>query len=306
MVKKSIYVRVYELACEGVPAKKICIYVQRDKARISRILKALVDAGFLTCANPGDRIRFYAPTKKKFSPDDSVILSTILREKIKKNDYGGYYSRCHGVSFKAEILSFKKEVKWDKSWLTRGCQHFVYRYPFKRLGDVCFTRIVGKTCDTLRVDIPPVRWNVVRGDPEQFLLNMARKLMGWFCDAFEVSVSGLVKCDGEKHGLVVRQHDLVRVAQEKTIKWSNGVELDASHGVPEFEGPWDVMSELLRLPKRVESLECRVRHLEVVLERVIVSMERVEKNIVRVEQSINQMVDGLNVPGKKDTFNDVT
>lgn len=261
MHRKSVYQRVYEQAIRGVPAKKICLVVKRDKARVSRVLGTLVDCGFLVMVNPGDRVRFYAATKKKYSPDADVALTTNIHEKTKRMDYGGYYSRCHGISFKARVKTWGKSITWDKEWQTRGSCHYLYRYPFARLGSVCFTRIVGRDCDTLRVDLPPIRWNVGRGDPDKYLYGVARKVTGWFCDRYAVSVSGLVKCDGDKHGLVVRDSSLVKVAQEKTIVWSNGVELDASHGVPEFEGPWDVMSELLALPKRVEALERAVAGL---------------------------------------------
>lgn len=253
--RKSVYQRVYKLAVMGVPAKKICRVVKRDKARVSRILGALVDSGFLVMVNPGDRVRFYAPTKKKYSPDVDVVISTYLKEKTAKMGYSGYFTRCHGLSYTAVVKTWGKSITWDKEWKSRGASHYLYRYPFARLGSVGFTRIRGKYSDTLRVDLPPVRWSVARGDPEQYLYGVARKVTGWFCDRYDVVVSGLVKCDGDKHGLVVRDAGLVKVAQEKTFSWSNGVELDASHGVPEFEGPWDVMSELLRLPKRVEMLE---------------------------------------------------
>lgn len=282
LTKKSVYQRVYEQAVMGVPAKKICLVVKRDKARVSRILGALVDCGFLVLVNPGDRVRFYAATKKKYSPDADVILSTNLKGKSPRSDYGGYYSRCHGISFKASVKTWGKGIKWDKEWQTRGASHYCYRYPFARLGSVCFTRIVGRECDTLRVDIPPIRWNVARGSPEEYLYRVARKVVGWFCSQYDVSVSDLVKCDGDKHGLVVRDAELVKVAQERTIVWSNGVELDASHGVPEFEGPWDVMSELLALPRRVEALERAVAGLS--------------QSIPVLQKSIEDLTRALSVP----------
>jgi len=279
LTKKSVYQRVYEQAVHGVPAKKICQVVKRDKARVSRILGALVDSGFLVMVNPGDRVRFYAATRKKYSPDADVILSTNLKEKHHPNDYPGYFTRCHGLSYTAVVKTWGKSITWDKEWQTRGSVHYQYRYPFARLGSVGFTRIKGKFSDTLRVDLPPVKWSVARGDPEKYLFNVARRVTNWFCSQYDVSVSDLCKCDGDKHGLVVRDSRLVKVAQEKTIVWNNGVELDASHGVPEFEGPWDVMSELLALPKRVEALERSVRVLSEAVPGLVKSIEMLQRSV---------------------------
>lgn len=298
MTKKTVFERVYGLCIDGVPASKICRILRKDKGRISRIINALVDMGFLVCSNPRDRVRFYEATKKSLSPDDAVILSTYLREKSVKKVYPGYNMRCHGLSFRADVVTWGKELKWDKEWQTRGSHHYFYMYPFAGLGSVGFHRICSRSSDVLRVNLPNIRWNIERGSSvEQYIGNVAKKVLSWFCDQYHVSILNIRKCEGDSAGLPVRDRELVRLAQKRSVVFDDGFMLDASppDNVPEFEGPIGKMAELLKSPSRLDIMEERVMRLEQSVDRVIAKIDAVSTKF----DSLMKMFDAPRLPDER-------
>jgi len=248
--------------------------------------------GFLYCVNPGDKVKFYEATKKKFTGEDYFLVSTILKEKTTKNLYGGYYTRCHGLSYKAVIKSFTSDIKWDYSWNTKGSRHDILYYPVKNLGTVSFIRITSKYSDVLRINLPSTLWNTRKGNPSDYLFNIAKQVARWFSFTFSVSLSDLEACSGESLGIALRDPALVKLAQEKTVHFDNGTMIDASHGIAEFEGPNNIMSELFSLPARVTKLEQDMLKLADTLSKVSLQMDRIEKL--------------FNSPKIPDSFKDVT
>jgi len=244
---------------------------------VSRILKALVELGFLYCVNQSERVHIYEATKKPFPSDDAVILSTIRKRMRGKSGYKGYSMRCHGLFFKADVVSWGRELKWDKEWTTKGSHHFFFVYPVRDLGSVSFHRVKSRYGDVLRVNLPNIYWNVEREYPvEKYIGNIARKVYSWFCREYSVSILNIQKCEGDSAGLPVHDLELVSLAQKQSVKFSNGFMLDASppENRPEFEGPVGKMAEMLRCPSRIDLIEDRLARLECSIERLAVTVDR--------------------------------
>ena len=272
-MKKEVWQEIYSLAIQGYPAKKICKFLRRDKAQVSRMISALEMAGFLVCINPGDKVKFYEATKKPLTPDDTNALSTILQEKPCKTGYGGYQTRVHGISFKANILQWKKGIRWDYTWSTNNTNHYLLRKD-----DITFIRHKGKNKDTLVLVIPDILWNVrTKGSVTKEIRHKARIIMGNFASHYGIRLNGFVECPGTSYAIPVRNVELVKMAQKKTVYFENGTILDASHGFPEFEAPLNMMQELLSLPNRVSQLEQNFEKLESTLSRISQQMDRIEK-----------------------------
>lgn len=268
---------MYEQAVMGVPAKKICLVVKRDKAHVSRILKALVELGFIYCINQSERVHIYEATKKPFPSDDVVILSTISRRMRGKAAYKGYSMRCHGLFFKADVVSWGRELKWDKEWETKGSHHSFFVYPVRNLGSVSFHRVTSRYSDVLRVNLPNIHWSVEREYPvEKYIGNIARKVYSWFCREYSVSILNIQKCEGDSAGLPVHDLEMVSLAQKRSVKFDDGFMLDASppENRPEFEGPVGKMAELISCPSRIDVLEKRVEGLVASIERLAVTVDK--------------------------------
>jgi hypothetical protein len=262
--------------------------------------------GFLYCVNPGDKVKFYEATKKKFTGEDYFLVSTILKEKTTKNLYGGYYTRCHGLSYKAIIKSFTSDIKWDDSWNTKGSRHDILYYPVKNLGTVSFIRITSKYSDVLRINLPSTLWNARKGNPSDYLFNIAKQVARWFSFTFSVSLSDLEACKGESLGIALRDPALVKLAQEKTIYFSNGTMIDASHGVAEFEGPNNIMSELFSLIPRVAKLEQEMVILTKAVTTLIPQVEKLSPEIQKLSKQVEELLKLFSQPKLPDSFKDVT
>ena len=283
-MSKTIYERVYELCLEGLPAKKICTILRRDKGRISRIISAFEQAGFLYCINPGDKVKFYEATTKTFSPDEENTITTILREKPCKTSYGGYTTRVHGISFKADVVGWKKSVSWDHTWVTNCTRHFM-------LGFKGYTviRHRSKKKDTLVLFIPDVLWNVCsKGSVSSVVRRKARVVLGEFAGRYGVSLRNFVECGGTSYALPVRDPGLVKLAQKKTVYFDNGVMLDASHGVPEFEAPLNMMQDLLSLPARVSQLEDSLMRMSELVSGFAEKIDGLSSQLDRIEKMFSQ------------------
>jgi len=292
---KTIFERVYGLCVEGIPAIKISKILKRDKGRISRIINALIDLGFLVCVNPRDKVKFYEATTKFFSPDDVNAMSTILREKPRKISYGGYETRVHGISFKATIISWKKDVKWDNIWTTNGTRHFLLNFQ-----EYTFIRHKSTRKDTLVIIIPDLLWNIrTKGSVNDAVKRKARVMLGEFASRYEIRLKGFMECSGTSYAIPVRSPELVKMAQKKTVYFENGAVLDASHGIPEFEAPLNVMQELLSLPDRVSTLEDSMATLMNMMSTVSQQMDSLSKQMSRMEQMFSQ-------PKRPDERRDVT
>jgi hypothetical protein len=265
------------------------------------MINALVDVGFLYCINEGDKVKFYEATSKVFTGEQKIVDQLNQLSKSRKKSYGGYY-RCHNINFKAEIISWGKlPKKWDDIWSTKGSSHFLIR-----IDNVPFIRIKSKYSDTLRLQIPDVMWNIARGSPKQYLFKQARLLMGSFCSKYNVRVRNLVECEGTSYAIAVRHPELAKFAQKKTIHFDNGCTLDASHGNPEFEGPLNIMQELLSLPERVTELEKENTMLkQTILELKVFSNDM--KNVMNeLKSSIVEFKDMFSKSKLPDEKRDVT
>lgn len=282
MTKKTVYERVYSLCIDGVPATKICRILRRDKGRVSRIINALVDAGFLVCVNPRDRVRFYEATKKKLSPRTSVILSTMGREKTKKVEHGGCYIRCHAMSY-LSIVKVMGRVPWDKSWETDGVSFSLYRYPFDGVGEISFQWIRGGESNQLRINLPSLWWDDRDGDPKLFLRSVADQAGTWFMKRFKCDIRGLRQCGKGHFEVPVHDPGLISLAQASSFRRGDFV-LDTSLGYPEFGsvGGYDPLKGLLDLPKRVDVLEERIDRIEASVERLTVSIDKVTASVERL------------------------
>jgi hypothetical protein len=309
-VKTKIIGKVYTLAIEGYPAKKICSFLKKDKGEISRILKALEVSGFLVCVNARDKVKFYESTSKKLTPRSVQILSTILREKPSKLSYGGYETRVHSISFRAEVLSWKKRVHWNYTWSTNDTKHYLLKK-----GDNTFIRHKSKHRDTLRLVIPDMLWNVSqKGSVTHALKHKARLLMGNFATQYGVRLKEFRECPGTSYALPVRNPELVDIAQDRTVYFDKKAMLDASHGIPEFEAPLNMMVELLSLPERVSQLETDVAVIKQIIPKLTKQVDTVIKNQDTISLELKTISNQLSdmsklfspVNNRKDNYEDVT
>ena len=291
-MKQELYSQIYNLAIEGYPAKKICNFLRRDKAQISRIISALETAGFLICINPGDKVKFYEATKKPLTPDDENGLSTILQKKVRKTDDRASFINCHAISYQANINSIG-EVKWDKAWKSKGVSFYFYQYPFENIGSISFVRMTGKTSDILKINLPRFTWDVRKGSPEPYLNEIASLALDWFHRRFNLSFSDFIRCKGGHYEIPVTDPDIVKLAQATTVRLGDFT-LDSSMGFPEFGSTrgYNKLQELLSLPDRVSQLEQNLEKLESTLSRISQQMDRIEKLFSQ--------------PKLKDEFRDVT
>ncbi len=279
-MSKTIYERIYELCIEGIPAKKICTITRRDKGRISRIISAFEQAGFLVCVNPRDKVKFYEATTKSFSPDEINSITTILREKPRKTSYGGYETRVHGISFKATIISWKKNVKWDNVWTTNGTRHFLLNFQ-----EYTFIRHKSTRKDTLVIIIPDLLWNIrTKGSVNDAVRRKARVMLGEFAGRYGIRLKGFIECSGTSYAIPVRSPELVKMAQKKTVYFENGAVLDASHGIPEFEAPLNVMQDLLSLPDRVSQLESSLLRMSELVSGFAEKIDGLSNQLDRIEK----------------------
>lgn len=293
-MKQQNYKKIYDLLIEGLPAKKICTIIGRDKSQISRIISAFEKAGFIVCINAGDRVKFYEATKKIFTDKDYVILSTYLQEKPKKKSYGGYETRVHGISFKADVLIWKKKVKWDHVWSTNNTNHFMLRK-----NDATFIRHKSKKHDTLVIVIPDLLWNInQKKSISKAVFHKARLFAGDFSSQYGIKLRNFVECGGTSYAIPVRHPDLVQLAQRKTVYFDNKAMLDASHGVPEFEAPLNVMQDLLSLPGRVSKLEHEMGIVLSMIEKISKDMIYLNSGINALSKDIKELNDMFSRPSK--------
>lgn len=273
MAKRKVFERVYSMCIAGFTASKICRILKRDKGQISRIINALVDAGFLVCVNPRDKIRFYEATKKQLSPDDAVILSTIQQEKKKKLEDGGCFIRCHAMSYLTEVVKMG-HVPWDKRWVANGVSHCLYRYPFDGVGEVSFQWMRGGGSNRLRINLPSIWINPSDEDPNGYLRGVADQAGTWFMKRFKCDLRGLVQCGKGHFEVPVRDPSLVSLAQRSSFKRGDFV-LDTSLGFPEFGsvGGFDPLKSVLEAPGRIDGVEERLSRIEESVERLSVSVE---------------------------------
>jgi hypothetical protein len=266
------------------------------------MINAFVDAGFLYCINPGDKVKFYDATSKVFSGEQKIVDPLKKQSRTKKKSYGGYYYRCHDINFKAEIITWGKlPKKWDKTWVTKGSNHYLIKFD-----NATFIRIKSKYSDTLRLILPDIMWNIARGSPKQYLFKQARLLMGSFCSKYNVSVRNLVECEGTSYAIAVRHPELAKLAQKNTIYFDNGCTLDASHGTPEFEGPLNIMQELISLPERVIELENDTSKLKQTILDIKVILNDMKSATNELKSSIVELKDIFSQSKLPDERMDVT
>jgi len=309
MLKKSKWQTTVALAIEGLPAKKIARAIRSDKSTVSRMLRVLTDLGYVICENPRDKVKFYMPTDKKYSPDDDVILATILQEKRRGINHAGCFIDCHAQAYMVRISTLGKEVRWDNEWGTRGCAHRIFWKTFVDVGPISFHRITGEFTDTLKISFSHIKWNVNRGSPERYLSNIARKVFGWFETEYDACLINMRKCHGDHYSIPVRDPGLVKAAQEKVITYGGEFQLDSSppEKVPHFESlrGYDPLKRVLLAPDRVDSMESRVDALERAVGVLSETVPRLVKSIETLQHSVEELNMRLSGPVRPDDFRDV-
>jgi hypothetical protein len=151
----------------------------------------------------------------------------------------------------------------------------LYRFPFEGVGDVSFERIIGRTCDVLKINMPSFFWDSGRGSPEPVMHEIALGVLAWFKKMFCVETGLLKRCSGGHFALPVRNPDLMKVAQTSTVRIGEYM-LDSSppENAPEFESiGFDALERLLLLPDKVKDFEKRMDLVERNVERLVASME---------------------------------
>ena len=282
-MKKEVWTEIYDLCIQGYPAIKICRFLRRDKAQVSRMIKALERSGFLHCINVGDKVKFYEATKKPLTPSDINQLSTILQKKVRKTDDNPSFINCHAISYQANINSIG-EVKWDKQWKSKGVSFYFYQYPFENIGSISFVRMTGKTSDILKINLPRFTWDARKGSPEPYLKEIASLALDWFHKSFNLSFSGFKRCNGGHYELPVTDPDIVKLAQMATVRLGDFT-LDSSIGFPEFGSTkgYDKLQELFSLIPRVSQLEQDISKLSSMMSNISQQMETLSKQMSRME-----------------------
>jgi len=298
---KHIVEHVYDMLIRGIPQSKIARYLQKDKGYISRITNALVDAGFIICTNPRDRVKFYEATRKPLLEEDAKLLSTFQREKKRKNEHRVCFIRCHAIRFQAVIKACRKRVPWDRSWRTRGVDHFFYQFPFENIGVVGFHRLRSRSSDVLLISLPSFRWDRRRGSPEPVMREIASSCGSWFMRRFNADLRDLKRCKGGHFAIPVRDPDLVKIAQRSTVRLGDYM-MDSSppSNTPEFESEgFGALERLLSLPDKVSQIERR-------MDRIEDSVIRLVDNVEKINNAVIRLTDVFNVPSKPDELRDVT
>jgi archaellum component FlaC len=116
----------------------------------------------------------------------------------------------------------------------------------------------------------------------------------------------LEACKGESLGIALRDPALVKIAQEKTVYFSNGTMIDASKGVAEFEGPNNIMSELFSLPARVTKLENEMVILTDVVTNLTFQIEKISPEIQKLSKQVEELLRLFSQPKLPDEKIDVT
>jgi hypothetical protein len=269
--------RIYDLCIEGIPAKKICGIIGRDKAQVSRTIQALIRNGFLVCINPGDKVRFYEATKKRFTGKDVSTVSTIQQRVKVSTEERGSFIRVHAIRFISTVEKMGI-VPWDKKWCCKETEHYFMHYPFLNVGKVGFEWIKTKRKSKLIIHMPSIRWNASDGNPELFLRGMADQCGTWFMKRYHCDLRGLRQCGRGHFEMPVHDKALVKMAQSTSVHVGDFV-LDSSLGYPEFGsvGGFDPLNELLGLPKRVDAIEVRIDRLEQSIEKLVLSVDKLTR-----------------------------
>lgn len=318
-MKKNKWIRLYNLCVRGYPQYKICRVLKRDKGQISRMTNALVDNGFLICINNRDRVRFYEATKKKLSPDECVILSTIKREKIVSRSLGRYELRkIEKCSFSCSIVDSEKskfdsqynKYSWDESRsIGNGNSVLVnqFSFPFKNLGgdNIIFQRYQGRNTgsDKLIIILPRLLWHKNNGDPEQYLFEIGSQAGVWFAKHFNMILGTDLKfCQRPAYCAMLTDPKLIRMAQRGSYNNVNGFDLNSSppFNQPEIESKsWDDLEELTCLPLRVRELELEVNRLTVIIKNfneIEKKIASIGNNIVGLEGKLDRVLDVMSRP----------
>jgi len=303
VMKARLWTRIYYLATAGVPAKKICNYTGLDKGQVSHAIKALLDLGFLQCTSGQSQTKFYVATSKVFSGDTQLVENLNQQSKKRAKPYGGRYKRYHGITFKADIIKWGiLPEKWDKI-----SQANATRFYYLEENNATFIRCKGKWEDTLKMHIPDVILHEIEKDPRKNIQHEARLLMGKFQVHYNLRLKNFVKCPGESCGIVIRDPKLVKLVQEKTIKLDNGCEMDCSHNTPEFEGPPDIMDELLLSPKRLDTVESELIEIKESLSSITIMIKETNSTIRELSNIVNELKNELfSQPKRPDERIDVT
>jgi hypothetical protein len=261
-----------------------------------------MDLGFLQCTSSQDKVKFYEATTKVFSGDAEIVVQLNQQIKTKKRLYGGRYKRYHGITFKAEIIKWGcLPKKWDKIKYANGT-----RFYYLKEDNITFIRCKGKWDDTLKMHMTDILCHQIESNPKKKIHHEARIAMGKFQNRYNLRLRGFVECEGTKVAIAIRDPELVKLVQQKTIVYDNGCESDNSHGQPEFEGPPDIMDELFSLIPRVAKLEQELLILTKAITTLIPQVEKLSPEIQKLSKQVDDMMKLFSQPKPKDEFRDVT
>lgn len=261
----DLYKAVYEYLILGKHQAEISRILGYDKARISRITKTLVKAGYLLCIDPNSRVKFYEATKKKFVLNDILAFSKALPNNLQRSRHRCNIMRISKARFKTNVIGhFGKIIKWDKGpiKINNNVVYYDYDYPFANLGSVKFRFFENNK--SLIIILPQVLWEKSAGKPDNYLKDMANKCAYWFMKKFNVDLQGLEIVQKPHIGVAAKEADLIHAAQEASYN-INGIMLDTS--APDYAA--DVESEnfedvinYLDAIKKIRILEMKVNTFE--------------------------------------------
>lgn len=259
MVKKSItidlYREIYNRLISSQSQTKISKVLQKDKAQISRMVNRLVEGGYINCLNPQSRDKIYTATKKPFKAELVYKLPSSKSQRI--------HGRCNIIqiqksSFITRVLSPpKKDVKWDKEWVSNGVNHQLFSYPFPNVGEVKFQRIIGKNSDQVKIILPRLVWDKHDENPGVFLRELADRAGSWFMKHFKIEMAGLDVCQRPDYALMLTDPKLVNMSQHGTYR-ANNIMIDSSSpdNLPEIESKdYDDILLLSNVPGEIRNLK---------------------------------------------------
>jgi hypothetical protein len=249
--------------------------------------------------------------KKNLSPRDAKQLSTIQQIGRISTDERVSFVRVHAIKYISTVEKMGK-VPWDKKWVAKETNHYFLHYPFLNIGKIGFEWVFGKEKtdkkkSVLIIHMPSIKWNPAHGNPELYLRNVADMAGTWFMKKYHCDLRGLKKCGKGHFEMPVHDEKLVSLAQATSIRVGDFI-LDSSLGYPEFgsvEG-YDVLAELLSLPKRVAVLEKQMVVLTDAVSKVVSSVEKIGDAMKKLTKTVDKLDKLLSVPKKPDEKLDVT
>ena len=305
---------VYNRCIKGDTQKNILIHINKnygesyDKSYISRIIKRLMEGGFLICANPTSRDKMYIATKKTFlAKKDSLVykLPSSVSQRLR--------GRCELIqiqksSFISAVIKTRENITWDKVRdLKNGVTQYQYSYPFENIGIVIFIRTKGKRKDSFQIILPRLLWDKSSGDPFPFLKETANYAGAWFMKHFKIELSGLKICQKPDFSSVLTDKKLIDLAKTGTFK-AGGFSIDCSPPdcLPEIENKdFSALCDLIECPKEIEKLKIEIKKIKADISEICESVTGINNSIGELKVQLNEFFNSFNcnqLHDKYDTF----